>query len=469
MPLVERETVYDVELVTPIVAMPPLDLRLPVRPRFLIHAGVVATCGDSVTFATDPWVLGPAFCNGWWLSRSSPDDALEAVNACDIIYFSHNHPDHLHEETLNHLRRDMQFVVPAFATNGVGVYLRSLGFTNVVPCEFGLVYQLGDASFHLSIFKSGDFRDDSGLWFHYGSFSAVMSVDCNALNAYNLPNGVTFLATSFAGGASGFPLCFWNYSLEDRRRIVTRNKGAMRHNVSKYLEAVQPRYYMPYAGYFTEDPERDSVIYENNRKNSAASYAGIAAKYGAQLIGADEADIFEFQGRDLVKTSRAECAPAKIDRDSYYAAAETRYGDVVYDEIESYFSGAGFKADLLLYLNLTDTSIETSHLCMEVDFRAVRPTCQRVPSVPSLEEMRGTSEPRKLVLHIRKEAFGRIVRELLPWEDMIIGFQVRVERWPNTFNSDLWYYFTNVYIKSRARRAIDDCGQACERIAQYLY
>ena len=466
---VEHEGGYYVELVDRLLEMPSSEQCLPVRVRFLNHACIVVACGDLLTFATDPWILGPAFCNGWWLSRPSPEDAIEALNACDFIYISHNHPDHLHEETLGRLRRDMLFVVPEFATSSVEVYLRSLGFTNLFLCKFGFAYQLGDADFRLSIFKSGDFRDDSGLWFQYGVFSSVLTVDCNALNAYNLPKDVTLLATSFAGGATGFPLCFWNYSHEDRLRIVTRNRNAMRHSVSKYLEAVRPKYYLPYAGYFTVDADRDEYIYKYNKKNEAASYADTAARFDANLVDVDDADILQFEGKDLVSIGRSKLAPAKRDRDDYYADAKSQYGDISYGEIETYFSGADFISELLLYIDLTDTSFDSSSLSLEVDFRQPRPRCRLLERVPHLEELKLGMPPNRLVVHARKEVFGRVVRDLLPWEDMMIGFQARIERWPNSFNSDFWYYFTNVYIKSRARRAIEDCGQACERISQRLY
>ena len=33
-----------------------------------------------------------------------------------------------------------------------------------------------------------------------------------------------------------------------------------------------------------------------------------------------------------------------------------------------------------------------------------------------------------------------------PWEDLSIGFQCRIYRNPNVYNSEFWHYFTNYYI-----------------------
>jgi CMP-N-acetylneuraminate monooxygenase len=39
-----------------------------------------------------------------------------------------------------------------------------------------------------------------------------------------------------------------------------------------------------------------------------------------------------------------------------------------------------------------------------------------------------------------------VVANGLPWEDLSIGFQCRVDRAPDVYNSDFWFHFTNVHI-----------------------
>ena len=36
--------------------------------RFLNHASLLIKSGK-ISFATDPWIIGSAFCNGWWLAK----------------------------------------------------------------------------------------------------------------------------------------------------------------------------------------------------------------------------------------------------------------------------------------------------------------------------------------------------------------------------------------------------------------
>ena len=40
----------------------------------------------------------------------------------------------------------------------------------------------------------------------------LLNVDCNNLNGGILPDDIDILMSSYAGGASGFPLCFDDYS-----------------------------------------------------------------------------------------------------------------------------------------------------------------------------------------------------------------------------------------------------------------
>ena len=80
------------------------DLQKKTKIRFLNHACLLFTIDDEFSFATDPWVIGSAFCNGWWLAKNSPNDVFQQLNKCDFIYISHNHPDHLHKASLDYFR-----------------------------------------------------------------------------------------------------------------------------------------------------------------------------------------------------------------------------------------------------------------------------------------------------------------------------------------------------------------------------
>jgi CMP-N-acetylneuraminate monooxygenase len=185
--------------------------------RFFNHAFLLVS-SKKYSFATDPWAFGPAFNTGWWLKQKTKEDWLEKLNKVDFIYISHNHPDHLHPLTLSKINKNIPIIVPKFVSDSTGIYCESLGFKNIFRMEFENQYQLLDTSLVFSILKSGDFREDSGLYFLDNKFSFLSDVDSNILNFERFPK-VDFYASSFAGGASGYPMMFENYDENEKKKL----------------------------------------------------------------------------------------------------------------------------------------------------------------------------------------------------------------------------------------------------------
>ena len=126
------------------------------------------------------------------------------LNQCDFIFISHNHSDHLNFSTLSSIRKDMLFIVPDFDSDSVAKSLRSQGFNNIIGLKCGFIYNFYGTDLLLSLFQSGDLRDDSGIYFTYHNFSFLSTVDSNNLNNGVLPLNPTVLATSF---------CWWGIQL----------------------------------------------------------------------------------------------------------------------------------------------------------------------------------------------------------------------------------------------------------------
>ena len=129
-----------------------------VKVRWLNHATVHIEC-NNIKIICDPWLFGPAFMTGWWLAGPSPQDSIQLLKEADFVYISHNHPDHLHAETLAVLNRDKNIIVGDFQSKSCEKYLKSLQFTNINVVPFSQLFELTEG-FQFSIFKSGDFRDD---------------------------------------------------------------------------------------------------------------------------------------------------------------------------------------------------------------------------------------------------------------------------------------------------------------------
>jgi CMP-N-acetylneuraminate monooxygenase len=423
--------------------------------RFLAHACLELDIGG-LKIVTDPWLVGPCFLTGWWHSIPPKADAIQRLLAADLIYVSHNHPDHMHAETLRLLldaRPDVDIVVPQFDSESVVRPLRAMGFKRVEVLSFNTLYRVNGTPTVLSILNSGDFRDDSGLFVASGDFSCLLTVDASSLNNMILPTGVDLLATSFAGGASGFPWCFEHFSIEKRQQISTRHLGAVRKRMIDYVSIVAPRSYMPYAGFFTEAASRDAFVQKHNRKNTVDEVLDVVAGLHPDIALIDPRKDHEvvFETGSISRRAAIDQAPLfQVDEDyvaGYVEGQREAAADFDLEVVARYLERSNFSDDLIAHIQPTDDDFSPHGAGLLVDFR----TGPHVTVLDS-EALRATYEnqsgdaTRRTFMRIRYPALWEAVCGGLSWEDMSIGFQCRLERRPDVYDSAFWFHFTNVYI-----------------------
>lgn len=427
------------------------DKKGSVSMRWLNHATVFVEC-NGISLITDPWLFGPAFMTGWWLAEPSPQDAIELMKRADYVFVSHNHPDHLHAETLALLPRDKTILTPNFNSKSSEQFLQNLGFTQVKAVDFSVLFEL-TTCFQFSILKSGDFRDDAGLYICANGHELLLTVDSNALNAHVLPKGVDLLMTSFAGGASGFPLCYEDYTEEEKIAIIKRNRNAVRSVVLKYVQETSPQYYMPYAGMFSEYAARDKHIKSLNKKNKVADYEKLLERLPVTIIKPNSGNLIEFV--DGVLNSRT------IDTILLEKEDNTFYIDKIKEEftfdaatIIQYLKASGFRSKQIVQIVPTDDTFH--NITNEIVFADFYNDEYKVIAEEDLlNQLEGF---RVMQLRIRSEIIMCVVENHLPWEDMSIGFQMRASRFPNDYESDFWYHFTNIYIAKENFRFSSYCG-----------
>ena len=65
------------------------------------HASLYLTDDDSKPiFLTDPWFVGSTYWRSWWLQNYPSQEKLEDIYKTNLIYITHEHPDHFHLPTL---------------------------------------------------------------------------------------------------------------------------------------------------------------------------------------------------------------------------------------------------------------------------------------------------------------------------------------------------------------------------------
>ena len=178
--------------------------------------------------------------------------------------------------------------------------LKDLKFKNILELDFDQEYRWDKSELIFSLFKSGDFREDSGIYFSIGEFKALFDVDSNNINFNKLPK-VDLYASSFAGGASGFPLMFENYSIGQKKNIIDKYLVTNKAIKTANLRNMKPKYFLPYAGFFSEKLSRDKNIFKNNKKNKIKDYLKICNNLDVNLLDVEKNDEFSFLGSKLIK------------------------------------------------------------------------------------------------------------------------------------------------------------------------
>ena len=435
-----------------------------VKVRYINHAFLIIE-SDSFKFATDPWALGPAFNTGWWLKHKTIASWKDELNSCDFIYISHNHPDHCHELTLSYVDKKIPLVVPNFITNSTGLLLQDLGFNNIHNLNFENQYQLKNTELIFTIFKSGDLRDDSGFYFSAGNFKGLLTVDANNLNFLKLPS-IDLFASSFAGGAHGYPLNCENYELKDRIKMLDTDRKFIRQTKYKYLKKIKPKFFLPYAGFFKEMLKRDEIYIKYNKKNLVKDYTNFCEKLDIKILDVEENTIFNF---DKNKNIKSESYKGKyfidISENDYLEYFKEKYKKIDLNYIKNYFDNCKFHDNSTLFISLTDDNFENNNFYFQVKFtKKIAFTILEAESLNQLLQ----SKNNYLFMKIRKESFLNTIYNKRSWEDISIGFQNKQFRKPNIYNSKFWFHFSNVYVSNKYVQSRTDCSN-CALLNQDIH
>ena len=441
-----------------------VDKSIDVKVRYINHAFLIIE-SDNFKFATDPWALGPAFNTGWWLKHKTIANWKDELNSCDFIYISHNHPDHCHELTLSYVDKKIPLVVPNFITNSTGLLLQDLGFNNIHNLNFENQYQLKNTELIFTIFKSGDLRDDSGFYFSAGNFKGLLTVDANNLNFLKLPS-VDLFASSFAGGAHGYPLNCENYELKDRVKMLDNDRKFIRKTKYKYLEKIKPNFFLPYAGFFKEVLKRDEVYIKYNKKNIVKDYKNFCKKLDIEILDVEENTIFNFNRNKNIKfESYKGKYYMDINENDYLEYFKEKYKKIDLNYIQNYFKNSNFHDDSILFISLTGDNFENNDCYFQINF--TKKITFAILDFESLNKLL-QSNNNYLFMKIRKESFLNTIYNKRSWEDISIGFQNKQFRKPNIYNNKFWFHFSNVYVNNKYVQSRTDCSN-CTLLNQDIH
>jgi CMP-N-acetylneuraminate monooxygenase len=406
--------------------------------RFLAHACAEFLCGRT-KLITDPWLVGPAFTRGWWLAHDPPSDWLESLAGATAIYISHNHSDHLNFHTLNRLAEVNPLIpifIPNFGSSSCEQLIRRAGMKNVTHVPFGQWVNL-DEEMRFMLLRDTAGREDSGILIDYRGHLILNTVDCSNLNNGDLPSKVDVLLAPFAGGASGYPVCWPElYSDEEIEKVVARNRAAVLARLRETLRTVNPSYFVPFAGYFVEAHPGDEDIRLRNGKNSPERAIDLAESFegtkgwlphpGATLdVATGLSEGVEYTKRSSWDNEFSMYIPPIDDSLNFIPLKDLR-------GVQRYFEWTGFHGDLVLHVIEMDEYLKQTLREFYVDFRGV-----------SISSKKPAGQFRYLRMKVRATSFRHVLKNGEPWEEISIGFQGRFFREPDRYNFDFWDHMQN--------------------------
>ena len=192
----------------------------------------------------------------------------------------------------------------------------------------------------------------------------------------------------------------------------------------------------------------NAVIYINNIKYSVEDYQQLCEANKCELLNVNDNQIFKFKGKAL-SISSVDVSTRYIDKDVDEYIAD--YLEVSEDKLKklvtAYFEGSEFADNLELDLITTDEDFSQSYERFKINFSERQFSCVDVNlDTEELQKQVVLNGNRFLQIKVRRQELIDVMLNRKPWEDLSIGFQCRIYRQPNVYNSEFWFYFTNVYI-----------------------
>lgn len=211
--------------------------------ELLAHACFLLSANNkSVLF--DPWLSGPAYWGSWHLWPEN-EVKVESLDVTDVV-ITHPHPDHFHLPTLRRLSKDISVHIPNFESGILQHELRRMGFEHVKLVPWEERHELAEG-IEISFLRPTSQWEDSSclvsvngwIWLNQNDSGAALRDDL-------LPDSVDLLSTSFATGASGYPLT-WNVSQTKSSTILRNSKKQRLQTIQERAKSTGASYYAPFA------------------------------------------------------------------------------------------------------------------------------------------------------------------------------------------------------------------------------
>ena len=126
------------------------------------HASIFLTDNNNQPILiTDPWLVGSTYWRSWWLQNYPDEVKLKDIYRSDIIFITHEHPDHFHPPTLKNFSKHSNLIIPDLPNKELKNYLEINKFKFEVIKKNN--WKVINSKNNISIFSIPLWNDDSIL------------------------------------------------------------------------------------------------------------------------------------------------------------------------------------------------------------------------------------------------------------------------------------------------------------------
>lgn len=242
------------------------------RIRKLGSATVLVETNDS-RILCDPWLLDGAYYGSWCNFPPINIEEYDLSNI-DYVYISHIHPDHFDAKTMEKIDRSTPVLIHRYHKNFLKRNIEKIGF-DVIELDNAHPFKISEKT-KITIYAAdncdpsicgkmfgcidkdlkGSMQLDSLCVIEDGDYTLVNTNDCifeiaeQALNEVKRSHPKIDFALVGYTTASLYPHCMMSYDSLEMEISIQRSRAKGLTSAQKTLEALSPRFFMPFAGTF---------------------------------------------------------------------------------------------------------------------------------------------------------------------------------------------------------------------------
>ena len=178
-------------------------------------------------------------------------------------------------------------------------------------------------------------------------------------------------------------------------------------------------------------------------------------------------DEFYFNGNELVKKNINKKDIYKdLTPNSYLEIFKKNFKKIDKKYIKDYFINSKFNDNLVLIISLTNDLFKKIESEFIINFSNTKIKFEQTKNF-DLDKIEKKNSRKYLHIKCRKESFLNTIYNKEPWEDLSIGFQCTILRYPNEYNAKFWFHFSYSYITDKNIRFTSQCYN-CDFVKQFL-